>query len=215
MNHFKHAQAELERANQILTDLCQAAVALGLSERGLNTNNAALFCFKALEDYRDLKQLATELGTTLPKVVQSYRMRNHGEELIPTELRFAPSHWVREATIRKEEYWANGNRKCRVYREKAVSAATAQRLRVGLQQQLIALFTMIGEIGWSEAEKQEYTLGLIESYKRDSYEVFSSQLAKELWELSTDSDAEPVEDTREDEQADDTKTPDKIMAASA
>ena len=201
MDHFKHAQKEQQRASQILSELCQVAVSLGLSEKGLNASNAALFCFKALDDYRQLKQLAAELGTTLPKVLQGYRMRNRGEELLPPELRYAPPNWIRDGGIQREEFWANGKRNQRAYRDRAVSAATAQRLRAGLQSQLMALVTLVNESGWPEDGKREYIDGIVSSYQSDSYEEFSKELNAELWSLATDKEENQAEPTESFEEA--------------
>ena len=175
------------------------AVKLGMKELGINSSNACSFCLKALNDYSELLEAAKGLGTTPLNLLKSYKMRNKGVELIPIEMRFAPPHWVCEASVETVRVWKNSKLIDKVYKTRGVTAATAQRLRAGLQPQILNLFTLLEEQNWSPAEKEKYKNEVIEAYKEESYQEFSETLIDALWRMnvgedSTYGESEDIED---------------------
>jgi hypothetical protein len=189
MENFKNTLKELERVNSALEEFKRMAVKLGMKELGMNYSNACSFCLKSLNDYLEVLDAARDLGTTPLNLLKSYKMRNKGVELIPVEMRFAPPHWVCEASVETVRVWKNSKLIDKVYKTREVTAATAQRLRAGLQPQILNLFTLLDEQDWSSEEKDRYKNEVIEAYKEESYPEFSKTLIDALWRMNVGEDS--------------------------
>jgi hypothetical protein len=175
----------LSKLSEYTKKIEELAVLVGAKPTGLTTHNALLSCEKAIRDYVDLKEQAEESGTSLPNALRSYKMTKRPRVELPPYLRFAPPHWIQEETTKRVQVWKDSLLRDRVYKVPAVTAATAQRLRNGLQDQLENLFLLIEEKNWSENHKEEYRREVQEAYRNLDYKMFSQTLSECLWELNT------------------------------
>lgn len=204
MNNFANALKDMERADQIIEDVKAAAILLGAKERGLTSTNAIKAVNRHVEEYVELLEEAEELGSTLPNILKSYRMRNHGSAVVPVEMKYAPSHWVSEDSVSKENVIRNGKTRTQYTKVKGVTAAQASRLRRGIQGQLEETFSLLEESPLSEVQREELRGQIIETYQTATYREFTTSLLEIMndWVLGNfyEDDADESDDSEVSEE---------------
>lgn len=194
--YYGSAFRELEKAEEVAAALIQAALEAGAKPQGLNVSNALNKVLRELRDYRALLSQAEELGSSLPNILKSYRMRKQAPEVfLPAPFRVAPEHWVSENRLEKQEGWANGKRVEKLYKGRGVTALTAQGRCKRLQPVLVALFEQYRESGREGYE--DYVEAIEQAYQTAPYEEFMAEVFSELREFSQETpapepQAEPV-----------------------
>jgi hypothetical protein len=187
----------LEKIAAYAENLKELAVLAGAKANNLSYHNAMLACEKALNEFINYKKEAEELGTSLANVLKSYKMSHKSSDPVPSEMRYAPPHWISEASVETVKVWKNSKLIDKVYKTREVTAATAQRLRAGLQPQVLSLFTLLEEQNWEEADKDLYRNQVIEAYMTESYREFSEKLIDALWRLNVgEEDISRAEDSK-------------------
>lgn len=189
MENFRNTIKEIESANYVLEELKKVAIDLGMSKSGANTFNIGSFCLKALRNYAEILQVADELGISPLNSLKSFRIRNKKSELVPVEMKFAPPHWVCDTSVETVKVRKNSKIVEKVFKTRSVSAATAQRLRTGLQPQIADLFALINDQDWRQEDKDECRNQIVESYKTESYQKFSEMIIDALWRLNVGEDS--------------------------
>lgn len=195
---FVDAHGSIDKVAAYAEKVKQLAIMIGVSEKGLNCHNALLACEKALGELMDYRREAEALGKPLSAIIKSHKESSRTLSSVPSELNFAPPHWVEESSFEKVSVWKNSRKVDKIYKTKEVTPAMAQRLRSGLQGQLESLFNMVKDQDWSEEVKESYKKDVIDCYRKESYREFSETLAKALWILNLGEEEFPEEPSDED-----------------
>lgn len=191
-NLYDDIRKKISKLEEIEAKIEELAILLGSKERG-NLHNSFLMCEKAICQHLEYKKKAEELNSSLGNIIRSYRMRQSPESKVPAEMRFAPPHWITEASTETVTVWKDSKRVDKVYRVGEVSAVTAQRLRHSLQGQLESLFELLESSDWGEDVKRDYKESVIKSYRTDSFQQFSEGIAESLWYLTSGMEEEEIE----------------------
>jgi len=185
LKHFKQAQKDLLKAEQLAEEINRLALLLGVTPAGLNTTNAQRSVAKAVEELVAAREQAEELGYSSLAFALMALGQKKPELRLPDWARFAPAHWVVETGVQNVEHWKNGGRVTTHYKVKEVTAIQAQR-------QLDRLKPYLSEV----LEKLDWDPAEVENVK----EAFLTQRHREFEEgllnfLRGDRTGEQVEET--------------------
>jgi hypothetical protein len=165
LKHFKQAQKDLFKAEQLAEEINRLALLLGATPAGLNTTNAQRSVAKAVEELVEAREQAKELGYSSLAFALMALGQKKPELQLPDWAHYAPAHWVVETGVQHVEHWKNGKLVTTHYKDKEVTAIQAQR-------QLDRLKPYLSEV----LEKLDWDPAEVENVK----EVFLTQSHKEF-----------------------------------
>jgi hypothetical protein len=173
MRNLESTIRDLQSLNDLLKQVEETAVKVGAKPQGLNQSNALKAVLKSAEEWAKVDAEAREMGTTIPNVLKSFRMRNRAIAELPAAFKFAPPHWVTEERTKREDVSRNGKTRSIYTKIKAVSASTAQRQLRGILPLLAELITQAKELEWSERDQKSLENLLEAKMLEFSFEEFS------------------------------------------
>jgi hypothetical protein len=187
LKHFKQAQKDLLKAEQLAEEINRLALLLGATPAGLNTTNAQRSVAKAVEELVAAREQAEELGySSLARALMALGQKKP-ELRLPDWARIAPAHWVVETGVQKVEHWKNGNIITTHYKVKEVTGIQAQRQLDRLKPYLSEV---LESLNWEPAEVENVK----EAFLTQSHREFEDGL---LNFLRGDTSEEQVEETNQ------------------